>query len=349
MLNRLLGRGRARERAGADIDQSLVLSAGGGISGPGAAEAAGETAAAIFAADMLGHCLALAEIAPANMRTAAITPALLQGLGRQLLLDGESVYWIDMLGRDVRLRAADSWNIEGGYRAEAWIYYLSLSGPSQTYAMTASAGAVLHAMYAVDQKRPWQGITPLSGISAKLSGALEGKLALEIANAVQAFLVPAPGDPSDTRFDGLRKDLASMRGHTTMVPTMASGFDMGRASAPPSDWKPVRLGANPPESLIDLRMQTVRSTLAACGILPGLFSDNGQAQREAFRQYYLRVLVPVSEMLARELSDKLGTEITLDLRRVGAGDVQQRARAAAALAKAGVDVGESLALAGLAD
>ncbi|MYK02923.1 MAG: phage portal protein [Gemmatimonadales bacterium] len=354
MLDFLRGR-RPQERAAADIDETLVRSAGGGISGAGALQAASELGAFAFAVGELGRCLALADVQPQEVRTRPLTPTFLASVGRGLVADGEAVYWIDALAGPLSLRPADSWDIDGDYRRESWRYHLSLPGPSYTSELRADGADVLHFQYGWDARQPWKGVGPLqaAGASLRLAGSLDAKLGLEIANAVNAYLIPTPGDPNDDRLKPIRKDLALMQGHTTMVPSMRDGVtvsgSLGPASAPSGDWSPKRLGANPPASLVELKKQSAADVLAACGILPSLFSDQGPATREAFRQYELAVVRPVAELVAAELSEKLEVEVTLDTRRVGAGDVQARARAAAALANAGLAVDDALVLAGIGD
>ena len=57
-----------------------------------------------------------------------------------------------------------------------------------------------------------------------------------------------------------------------LVETTAEGYGEGRASAPQRDWDPRRLGANPPQSLAQIRQDTFDALLAAAGTPPGLMN-----------------------------------------------------------------------------
>lgn len=59
--------------------------------------------------------------------------------------------------------------------------------------------------------------------------------------------------------------------------------------SPTGNWKPSRLGANPPDALVDLSDKATLAVLAACGIPPELMSGQGQgtAAREAFQRFWL--------------------------------------------------------------
>ena len=93
------------------------------------------------------------------------------------------------------------------------------------------------------------------------------------------------------------------------IPTRAAG------NAPQDDWKPRRLGANPPASEVELLGRAFVEVASACGCPAVLFAETGDgtSRREAFRQFLHTTLQPLAELIAEELSIKLGAAVTLNL------------------------------------
>ena len=78
-------------------------------------------------------------------------------------------------------------------------------------------------------------------------------------------------DDPDPNAD-LRRDIRNLRGDTVMVETTAAGWgESGTMAAPRADWRPQRLGAAPGAPLVDLRSESARAFLAACGCPAPLF------------------------------------------------------------------------------
>ena len=53
-------------------------------------------------------------------------------------------------------------------------------------------------------------------------------------------------DDDDGDLDKLQDDITNLGGKTALVETAAAGYGEGRGAAPQADWKPQRVGANPP-------------------------------------------------------------------------------------------------------
>ena len=134
-----------------------------------------------------------------------------------------------------------------------------------------------------------------------------------------------------------------------MVETTASGWGE-RADRPRDDWRPQRLGANPPAVLGDL-VDTVGYTgcSQACGVPPALVRPgaDGTASREAWRQFLHATVAPVARLIEAELSDKLDSSITLNFDTLYASDLSGRARAFASLVNGGLSADKAATLAGL--
>ena len=92
-------------------------------------------------AGLWGRSFASATVTPVNMATAALTPAVLETIGRRLLLHGEAVFEIAVEDGAVRLVEASNWEIE---ERGQWLYRADFSTPEGTYSRSLSADRVLH-------------------------------------------------------------------------------------------------------------------------------------------------------------------------------------------------------------
>lgn len=124
-----------------------------------------------------------------------------------------------------------------------WCYRVYMNAPSGTTVAMRPAAGVVHAVYGVDPAGPWEGISPIrrARLSAALVSGLETRLGEE-AGAATGRLLPFPDTGAD------------------------AGWGGGRAGAPLADWKPYRIGADPPAALVSLRSDAERAILAACGL-----------------------------------------------------------------------------------
>ena len=112
-------------------------------------------------AGLWGRAFATARVEPDNIYTAALTPAVLDMIGRESFAKRGSC----ILDR----RASDSgvslshlpahWEITGG---ESWSYRLSIPTPNGTITRSVPAESVIHPRYAVSPNESWKGIGPLS-------------------------------------------------------------------------------------------------------------------------------------------------------------------------------------------
>ena len=141
-----------------------------------------------------------------------------------------------------------------------------------------------------------------------------------------------------------------MKGRTALVETTAAGYGEGRGAAPQSDWKPQRIGANPPDSLRLLRGDAEMCILGATGTPVELITarSDGTAVREAWRRYVHAFLAPVGQIVAAELADKLDTPgLALDFSSLFASDITGRARAFSSMVNGGMAIERAAALSGL--
>ena len=189
--------------------------------------------------------------------------------------------------------------------------------------------------------------------SARLQSETERSLADEAGGPV-AQLVAVPQDGGDGGASDplaeLKADLKTARGRALLLETVAAGWGEGRSAAPMRDWRPERLGPNPPVSLEAVMGRGFLEVLAACGVPPGLFVDaDGTAQRESYRRFFSLTVQPLASLLAAELSAKLEAEISLSFKGRFAADLAGRARAFQSMVGAGMDPAKAAGLAGLMD
>ena len=143
-------------------------------------EATGSTTASVASlgvveacAGLWGRSFASATVTPAGPATTALTPAVLEAIGRRLLVFGEAVFEIMVEDGAVRLVEASNWEVE---ERASWLYLAHFTTPEGTFSRTLTADRVLHPRIGVTSKRPWEGESPIPSSTAKLAAVLETKL-----------------------------------------------------------------------------------------------------------------------------------------------------------------------------
>jgi len=313
------------------------------------------TAAVQTAAGIWARAMAAAVVSPATLATAAVTPAVLHCIGRDLVLAGESLWRFD--GMPPRLMRPSDYDLVGGADPATWRYRCTYSGPSRTSTAICSAADVVHVRLNETAAEPWRGCSPILA-AASTSGTLAGLEAALKAEAAHTtgYVLPsssAEGMGND-EFTDLKGDLQKLGGGTRIVPSL--GGRPGDPAARPgdADWKAQRIGANPPATVVDLRSAAAIGVLAAAGIPPVLGAERADATglREGLRQFFHTTLQPVARIVAAELGRVLEADLTLDLSALAAADVQGRARAFRALVGNGqqgngIEVAEARRVTGL--
>ena len=322
-----------------DMVVARLVAASAGV-GDGGALAAIETAARWW-----GFGLASATVKPSNIALAAITPSVLDTVGRALCRSGESLHVIAVRNGRVTLTPTASWTVYGGDDPASWEYRVTLSGPSSTRSIVLPGESVVHVRYAPHPSRPWAGRSPvqLAVDTARAAGLLETATAGELNFTQTQMLTPrrSAGD------FGVADSLAPQQ-IENIVKSFANYAGTG-AFVIPADVEPKRLGPEPPDSFALLRDRFENSILAMCGIPPSLVAarGTGTAMREAFRQVLHSLLKPLGAILAEELQAKLHPEAALSFDSLRAGDITGSARAFGSLVKAGLTPQSAAAVVGL--
>ena len=124
------------------------------------------TAALESCAGLTGRGFASAEVTGPESLTRALTPGVLELVGRSLIRRGEVVFLLDTTAGKLRLIPAETHDVEGGPFPEEWEYRLTLGGPSRSAIHEfVPAQSVLHFRHAVDPSTPWPGTLRLPSLT----------------------------------------------------------------------------------------------------------------------------------------------------------------------------------------
>lgn len=310
----------------------------------------GATAAAATAGGLLARSFAAATVEPSVERT-GLDPSTLGDIGSALIFAGEFVAAIDVTEMGVRLIRASSWDVQGE-GPDGWRYMLELPGATGTTTRHLPQEGVLHVRINCAAQEPHRGRSPLAlaGLSAKALAEAERQISEEMSGPV-GRLLPAPLDAIGQEtgpLAGLEQALANLKGRSALVPSMAALWK-DSPGATQGDWRSLRLGGDPPQSVVDLRRDYSNHVLASAGVPPQLFADRGQASagREAFRFYLHGTVAPLARVVETEARRKLEIPVMLNLDALNAADVQGRARAFKSMVDAGLDLEKAAARSGL--
>ncbi len=274
------------------------------------------------------------EPAPANARTASLTPMLLGMLGSELARKGEAVLLLD----NGTFLPASTWTIAGGTSPATWLYTLQLIGPSSSRPIVATASQVAHVRINAEASTPYKGRPPLdsSASLARLASAMEATLADDLNQPHGSYFLIPTNTPLDTATE-LKGKLANAKGGMVLVP------GLGKLE------KPERYGPTPPEALVTLRQNIAHDVLACYGVPPDLATGASAANsRESYRRFVAATINPVAAVASAEIGRVLGVpDFKLSFAALAAADIAAKARAYGVLVNAGMDEREAAAVVGL--
>ena len=294
----------------------------------------GYLAAMEIAAGALSRAFAAASVS--GRGAAPFRPWVLADIGRALIEEGEAV-WL-RTGRRMIRAVSYGRNIEDGS------YDLALSDGRS---VAAPPGRVLHARWKEDPTTG-RGIGPLGTARTlrTLTQKLEASMSAEL-NAEIGYLLPLPTDGGSSVIDEFRKQLANLKGKIAVVETTRGGWGDGPSHAPRWEYDLMRLGPAIPASSVDLFASSRNTVLTACGYPVSLLgTEDGTAQREAWRRYLHGTVAPLGRIVA-DAATEAGLAITLDFETLFASDIQGRARAFQSLVGGGMDIAQAAAASGL--
>ena len=300
-----------------------------------------ETGAAAVAAAVVARAFASAEVEGID-----ISPSLLGDIGRDLTLRGESV----LIRYDGVVLRAVQWEVLGKAPVPSlWAYKVHLPTPGGDLKTERTGALVAHPRFAPDPNRPWVGVGPFQRAPRlmKLLGRLERALSNELSGPV-GYVLPLPTDGNDDSIAELKNDIGKMAGDVAVVETTASGWGEGRQGAPTADWRPQRIGPNPPASLGDLFRTTELTVLALGGVpIELVVASDGTGQREAWRRFLHGTLEPLARIVAPELGKLAGRPVRFDFSALFASDIAGRARAFGSMVQGGMDIAAAASASGI--
>ena len=126
-------------------------------------------------------------------------------------------------------------------------------------------------------------------------------------------------------------------------------MEIGGRGGGNATWHKLRIGADPPEALVDQLDKSTAEVYAVAGLNPAIFRDaQGTAAREAWRQALHGVVAPLGRLFQHELSFKLDApDLSIDWTELRASDIMGRARAFQSMVGGGMEPERAAALAGL--
>ena len=284
-----------------------------------------------IAAGHISRAFASATISP---RGSPFTPKIMGQIGRNLVEEGEAVYFREGL----RLVRSDNYGIQPN-----GLYQVSAGGVERLI----NANRVFHVRWNEDANSG-RGIGPLArasvlkDLASKVEGALESE-----SNASVGYLLPLPAKGDSAQVDKLRDQLAALDGKVAIVESTSDGWGDGPQAAPRREYQIERMGPQYPESSIALYSLVRDTVIGACGVPVQLIQDSdGTAQREAWRRFLHGTIGPLG-MLVEEAAQMMGLAISVNFENLFASDLMGRARAFQSLVGGGMDIERAAALSGL--
>ena len=306
-----------------------------------------ETAVLESGAGLVGRAFMACEISGDPVHVAALTPQVMEMIGRSLLRRGDSVFYMDT-SDGLHLLPAQTHSIDGGPMPNGWVYDVSLAGPGELKTLRpVRAEGVLHFRYGCDVETPWRGNPPLGVARAigDLMAEATTYLTQESGKPRGAFLA-TPKDGEDATIEQLKADTKTAAGALLFVESQANNWEGG--GAPSGDWGVKHFGPSVGVGMVEVAKMARAEALAALGLNEALFGGaDSAALREAWRLALFSLIAPLGNLVESELQAKIDPGISLSWTELRASDLAGRARSFKAMVEAGKTVDEASQLAGL--
>lgn len=280
---------------------------------------AGPSAAEETAAGLLSSALATANVTGSH--DYLLSTAILQTIGRELVLNGESLWLFE--GNELR-----------------W---------QQSY----SAGAKPTNLIQIVRAMNWQsgrGRSAMSCAATACRMVRQIEAALETETRIKSiYVTPVPQSGTvrggESALRTLWNRLFTLKTPQALVEgEMQSGISNYQ---PTGNYQQRRMGVEPPNSALTLLEAADRRAFLAMGIPRGLVGQAvGTELREAWRQY-LSTVVVASAKTIREAFLMAGLNIRLEFPALVQSDITNRARAFKQLVDSGMGIDKALAVSGL--
>ena len=319
----MFGRRRERRAWPGGYEASLLATVEAQAAGGAFGSAMAETVAS-FWADTLAGCMVDG--------TDLVGPADMSAIGRDLVLDGESV-WLFRTGPDRLDRAWARPDMEGqSIDRNNWVYRLTMPTASATmYVPGVLGSSVVHHRW--DPR--WDETTarsPLSNSSVAAFDTAERGIGLEAAKG-GGYVLPVDasgGRANDDTENSLRTAIAGIAARSGLIVIPGAqkvgggALQLGQA----------RIGFSPTEHQTEALRDLWARSLSTVGLAPGLLESAGRSGQ--WRVFRVQRLQPRCNMLAAEYSRVLETPVTIRATPDAADGLSLRSGALKRLVDAGI-------------
>lgn len=281
----------------------------------------------------------------------ALDHRFLAMLGADLIRRGHSRWKIRVANGMIRLeRPALAQRTAGG-----WILTWNRD-PGDNTTEQVLPGEVLNVRWEHSPHDDWTGIAPWSGVTGRLLAELTAQGG-DLAAGPGGYLIAlqganAPGADQQAAAAAAGNQLPDLSGKRRgkLAFLVAGGGASSRFAGESGSVRPAQLGYKPEPGHAPLQTQLTAELSGACGVPVSLVDGSGGAAaiREGQRVFGIR-LGQRCNRLAAELTDQLGTPVTLDASAVFRQDIALRSRSYKALVDAGMDPGMAATLTGLVE
>ena len=282
------------------------------------------TAAYKGSLELIGNSTGVASLT--GQHSASLQPHL-STIARSMVSTGQSDWLIQVgVGGEVVLLPVTASAVLGGPDPRTWVYTLTMPGPSQSVTLQRRGESILSFRLRVDSRSPWYGKPAIdsSGTGALLC-QLENQMRDEAKVAPARLITGGVVAPQ-------AKDISEVVGAGGIVTLIQS-------TGSHEDPSGVRAGTIKNEVTaagVSLHEKLAASICAAMGVPSDLVlgSSSESGARESMRRFGSTTIQNILVTVAREWTDKLGTDLLWDLDRLRSSDEVSRARAVGSRANA---------------
>ena len=306
-----------------------------------------ETGALESAAGLVGRAFMACEVVGDPMYTRALTPQVMEMIGRGLVRRGDLVFYLDT-SDGLHLLPAQTHSIDGSAMPSSWAYDLTLAGPGELKTLRpVSAASVCHFRYGCDIETPWRGNAPL-GV-ARAVGDLTAEVSTYLtqeSSAPRGAFLSTPKDGDDSTISELKADVKTAQGALLFVESQDEEWEGGGKAT--GGWNVKHFGPSVGAGMVEVAKMARSEALGAIGLNEALFMGaDSAALRESWRLALFSLIGPLGRLVEAELQDKIDPSISLSWTELRASDLAGRARAFQALVNGGKTVDEATQIAGL--
>ena len=300
-----------------------------------------ESPAVSFLARSLSAASAPSVFTPSMLHDSAIDYAT-QHHGFVALIE------VDAAG-NIELIRASSVAVHGSYLNPQYDLTITGHGDRDVQVANVSAEQVFQVRYS-ERGSVYDVHPELARVTSRLLRALADEAGAPTGQVLALGLRESGKDGADKKRGPLSDELSTLRGGlaTFLAAESGTGGESGSSVFQPRPWQFTRLGASPPDALIQLSAQVDQMMSSALGVPANLLVGGAQTGlRESLRVFISTTLTPLAARFRHEAQEKLGLPDDWTFPNLVASDIATRARAFKQLRDAGIEVDDARRIAGL--